>query len=58
LEVKLVGNTKHLAEELDRLIGLYEHYKTGTVKELARDLAIRIAKELSKPFELDFRLKF
>lgn len=53
-----MGDMRHLAEELDRLIGLYEHYKTGTVKELARDLAIRIAKELSKPFELDFRLKF
>ena len=53
-----MGDMRHLAEELDRLIGLYEHYKTGTVKELARNLAIRIAKELSKPFELDFRPKF
>jgi len=56
-EVAALPNLKYLAGELGRLVELHEHYRTGTVKELARDVAIKIAKELSRPFELEVKIK-
>ena len=50
-----MNKLKHLVEHLQKLIDLYLHYKTGTVRRLARDTAIEIAKELTKPARLEVR---
>lgn len=41
-----MSELEYLARELLRLVQLYEHYRTGTVKWIAQDLAKKIASML------------
>ena len=54
-EVIHVGELARLAQELLRAIEYYEHYETGTIRQIAQDTALKIA--LSSALDIETAVK-